>query len=840
MGEKNFEQNLKPFNEEDAEKLIKATLGEDIFEEKKEYKTAIDQQIDNFNSELKDIERSFKIIEKKGTKEQIEERRKQIEFLKGEIEKAEKAKELEIGKFKKNKKEKKSGDTEDLELTLIEYKKTDEEIEETINRIKEKTDENIIGVEKEWDLGRVGKNENQEKEKWLNEEAKEVEIKIEKMPDAEREKIGLGLRNIGFFAQELKSRAMVWLCETSITGENIKEDSLKNRFFLAMAESYRKDEIRAQKDIEKREESKTSIQQFKNAGFLTSNIIKYGRTVADIVGWTAGSPLRYVMFGAQFFSRGAEAAKEARLKNEEVIKKTRGKDDEATKQEAYEQAWKIYEMAKEKSDSEQVSKETLEKAYTENLPQDLLERLKKSESGMATGILSGIFQKILRKDVEFAIKYGKFSESSFEKRLKEFDQIIGHYGVVDSLAMGARYAETAGKAVIAGVQIETAVLLMQRLPEIMSKLPSISSIYNHFSGIKSSNISSVGTKIGIPESAKIINEHGASKSMEQIITESKTGSSAISETNAAVFEEPIIKYQGGKSIWQEAEKQWMSRFKEFADLGGGDTKAAEALKTYNIDRIKDTIADTIKSGDKDLMEKYGLADISDPNKLTVDKLRGIKWNNIFENTLKEKGLVENLPSEQVESIVKHNVTLREFTGTPTKEEMPLKTSVEEDIDNYTKKQLETEIKESSARLAIQQKEIDIDRLTEQTTPVTEIPQSVEMAKSGMDEKTAEIFSGLSSGKQEILNSLFENKTANEFSISDVEKLAEKIKIKNISVENFIKYIETIEAKELSFKDISNLKNNFKIINEWPQAGKAQEYINSKKAIQVIIQKMLSK
>lgn len=124
--------------------------------------------------------------------------------------------------------------------------------------------------------------------------------------------------------------------------------------------------------------------------------------------------------------------------------------------------------------------------------------------------------------------------------------------------------------------------------------------------------------------------------------------------------EKIIDYQGGKSIWQEAGKQWETRFKEFADLGGGDSKTAEALKTYNIDRIKDTVADAIKSGDKDLIEKYGLTNISDPDNITVDQLKGVKWNNVFEDTLKEKGLTEDLPSEQVESIVKNNATLREF------------------------------------------------------------------------------------------------------------------------------------------------------------------------------------
>ena len=77
-----------------------------------------------------------------------------------------------------------------------------------------------------------------------------------------------------------------------------------------------------------------------------------------------------------------------------------------------------------------------------------------------------------------AIKYGRVNET----RLKEYDRIISKYGEVDALAIGAKYAETAGKAIIAGVQIETAMLLMQRLPEIMEKLSLISGL----GGVKSS------------------------------------------------------------------------------------------------------------------------------------------------------------------------------------------------------------------------------------------------------------------------------------------------------------------------------------------------------------------
>ena len=52
-------------------------------------------------------------------------------------------------------------------------------------------------------------------------------------------------------------------------------------------------------------------------------------------------------------------------------------------------------MAEVKAGEGNVTKEFLEKSYVENLPQDLLERLKKSEPGTATGIL----QRVLKKDL---------------------------------------------------------------------------------------------------------------------------------------------------------------------------------------------------------------------------------------------------------------------------------------------------------------------------------------------------------------------------------------------------------------------------------------------------------
>ena len=113
-----------------------------------------------------------------------------------------------------------------------------------------------------------------------------------------------------------------------------------------------------------------------------------------------------------------------------------------------------------------------------------------------------------------------------------------------------------------------------------------------------------------------------------------------------------IGYQGGKSVWGEAEKQLGVRMGGvFNGLGGGDAKLAEALQTHNIDRLKDAIvADP---------EKYGLPKGINFNKMSVDQLKGIKWNDAFKDVFGASKLTENLSSEQVNGIVGNNEALRE-------------------------------------------------------------------------------------------------------------------------------------------------------------------------------------
>lgn len=145
------------------------------------------------------------------------------------------------------------------------------------------------------------------------------------------------------------------------------------------------------------------------------------------------------------------------------------------------------------------------------------------------------------------------------------------------------------------------------------------------------------------------------------------GTEGMPATEELLFAERL-EYQGGKSIWGEGERQLETRFKEFSGLGGGDEKAAEALKTYNIDRIKDTIVDH--------PQKYGLPEDVDVNKLTVEQLKNIKWDEAFKDTFEDKGLTKELSAEKIEGVLKNNKTIlqgvrQRLTGIEKPKEPPL-------------------------------------------------------------------------------------------------------------------------------------------------------------------------
>lgn len=324
----------------------------------------------------------------------------------------------------------------------------------------------------------------------------EIEKEIEKMPEPEKKKLGIGLATIGFYVEEQKNKFFEKMFKKFIGSKtDIQEKGTFKRFIYSLGNTYGKEAKTAREKIDEinkikdeGQKTKTFGHKFKNTGYLVGNITKYGRSIADLTGYTVASPFRWVIIGGMFGTKLADSFKEARLANANVIEKTRLDENEAA-----EKAWELYEKAKKNNKT--ANKEDLNKAYLQSIPEDLRARLEKSEN------VSDLTQRILRNDIKSCLKKvekkinkinndNKLSEeqkdaqkqivySSYKDYLNDYDRIISQAGTVDACAMAAKYAQYAGKTTVAALTVETLGLSIRG---IIDNLPKIieSDSYNKF------------------------------------------------------------------------------------------------------------------------------------------------------------------------------------------------------------------------------------------------------------------------------------------------------------------------------------------------------------------------
>jgi len=147
------------------------------------------------------------------------------------------------------------------------------------------------------------------------------------------------------------------------------------------------------------------------------------------------------------------------------------------------------------------------------------------------------------------------------------------------------------------------------------------------------------------ESEKTVAEQEAKRKVLEKVAAKVAGQEAAMQKH--------LEYQGGKSVWQECEKQLEKRFeKMFSALDQGDAKTAEALKTYDIDRFKDIIVNN--------PEKYGLPKDVDFTKLSAEELKNIDWDRAFKESFPDNNPVSGLTEKQVDDIFANNEKLRSF------------------------------------------------------------------------------------------------------------------------------------------------------------------------------------
>jgi hypothetical protein len=322
---------------------------------------------------------------------------------------------------------------------------------------------------------------------------------FENLPQEQKLGFWKNVAHVGFTVEQKKNElfagAFGWLSGNEKTNDR---DKTFQRFFDSTKEIFERDAKRAEQSLSDLHAGKemrlnlfgkdiVDVQTLRGSGFLWGNIMKYGRSILG--------PFAWVNTGLMALNIGLEAAKEARLKNEDMIEKTRIQDID----EAAEKAWGAYEEAQKKSaDGVLVTKEILEKAYQEAIPQDLLDRLAKN---IEPGVENGFWQKILQKDIQHTVE--KMSEelakidvdaslSQEEKdsrknaylnnwftrsqRLKDFDRMVSQNGEVDELAALARYGEFAAKTAVYAMMADSMRRIGTKMAELFSQADTIETV----------------------------------------------------------------------------------------------------------------------------------------------------------------------------------------------------------------------------------------------------------------------------------------------------------------------------------------------------------------------------
>lgn len=326
----------------------------------------------------------------------------------------------------------------------------------------------------------------------------EVRKEIKKIPEADRETIGQKLSVIGFRVEKMKNDFFAAALDEKIIGRRAKIDKkgTVGRFCTELRNFFVRNAQAAEKKLEEVKSGKEK-HRLSNAGLFFGNVLKYGRIVADVTGASIANPFRYVMMAGMVGATTSEAGKEARLKNEEVIEKTRfGKNDMKLEDNqfadeiarAQEEAFAIYDSAPKTMAEDgfvKVDAEALKNAYMKQMPEDLLKRLGDPE--MACGFVQNeIRQQIGRsveklqkkiEDIEHKNAPGLDREKAKEKLLKkweddlkDYDRIVTQYGTVDELAMAGVYAQKISKGVVLGMQIETAIISVEKLFSTLSSV----------------------------------------------------------------------------------------------------------------------------------------------------------------------------------------------------------------------------------------------------------------------------------------------------------------------------------------------------------------------------------
>lgn len=368
------------------------------------------------------------------------------------------------------------------------------------------------------------------------------------------------------------------------------------RFFSSLSDIFDRDADMAEKNLndlrEKKEKGENIFASGKgllSMGTLAGNIIKYGRGIFD-----TANAVRPVMFFAMAGATFSEAAKEARATGENFskIKDVDKAHDEALRvqmlanltkseednyiggvdfskklseseyienvyvSEAWDEALKIQEAAKKRTNgvdkNGNPTKEALEQAYKETVPQDILNRLVKGAEGRSLVEKAFAWRlesvaKYLDKElkaVDFNEGLDKTSKEKAKEKLlngflrspliKDFDRAISHAGEIDSMFLTLSAAQDVSKVAVYAMMTDTVAKVGQQIWENVASVMGSSSEFTEEVAAKvavsavvsqESNVAPVADKVVKPVPVEA-SQHSVRVSDNSIAENTKTISSA--------------------------------------------------------------------------------------------------------------------------------------------------------------------------------------------------------------------------------------------------------------------------------------------------------------------------
>jgi hypothetical protein len=313
-----------------------------------------------------------------------------------------------------------------------------------------------------------------------------IEAEVEKLSAGEKEKLGWGLSTIGYRVEKMKNDFFAQVIGKST--EKLDKQKTLGKFCQELKKSFERDSREAEKKVLaiKSEEGKKFWSQIGNAGKLTSNVLKYGRIVADVTGASIANPFRYAMMFGMATARVAEVGKEVSMQTIDEQNRIQDADKAAG------EAWALYEKAGGGFDSEGKASganvKNIGRMYSFLLTPELIEKLKNPTTSLSfvkkatTWFVESRLLKLDEKleeiahntelDMQEKQKQCEKLLDRWKKELGNYERMITQYGTVDEIAFGMWAFQKGSKLAVLGLQIETAVISVEKLFEHLHLLGS--------------------------------------------------------------------------------------------------------------------------------------------------------------------------------------------------------------------------------------------------------------------------------------------------------------------------------------------------------------------------------